>query len=45
VTLGLIGALLGALNVSSDFSAATQGLVLIGLLALRAVASETEDES
>jgi ribose transport system ATP-binding protein len=38
VTLALIGALLGALGVSSDFNAAAQGLVLIALLAMRSIA-------
>ena len=43
VTLALIGALLGALGVNSDFNAATQGAVLIALLAMRYLArSETE---
>jgi ribose transport system ATP-binding protein len=37
VTLSLIGALLGLLSVSSDFTVAAQGLVLIGLLAVRAL--------
>lgn len=37
VTLALIGALLGALGVSSDFNAAAQGLVLIALLAMRSL--------
>jgi ribose transport system ATP-binding protein len=38
VTLALIGALLGALGVSSDFNAAAQGAVLIALLAMRYLA-------
>ncbi len=38
VTLALIGALLGALGVNSDFNAATQGAVLIALLAMRYLA-------
>ena len=43
VTLALIGALLGALGVSSDFNAAAQGAVLIALLAMRYLArSEAE---
>jgi ribose transport system ATP-binding protein len=43
VTLALIGALLGVLGVSSDFNAAAQGAVLIGLLAMRyLVRSEAE---
>ena len=32
----LIGALLGALNVSTDYNAAVQGLLLLGMLGLRA---------
>jgi ribose transport system ATP-binding protein len=44
MTLSLIGALLGALNVSSDFNAATQGLVLIALLAMRSLTAERGDE-
>ena len=43
VTLALIGALLGVLGVNSDFNAATQGAVLIALLAMRYFArSEAE---
>jgi ribose transport system ATP-binding protein len=43
VTLAFIGALLGALGVNSDFNAATQGAVLIMLLAMRYLArSEAE---
>jgi ribose transport system ATP-binding protein len=37
VALSLIGALLGTLNVSSDFNAAVQGLLLVIILALRAL--------
>ena len=37
VALSLIGALLGMLNVSSDFNAAVQGVLLLVILALRAV--------
>jgi ribose transport system ATP-binding protein len=44
VTLALIGALLGALSVNSDFNAAAQGAVLILLLAMRYFASRTEVE-
>ncbi len=40
VTLAMIGALLGTMNVSSDFNAATQGLVLIGLLVLRSMTAK-----
>jgi ribose transport system ATP-binding protein len=43
VTLAFIGALPGALGVNSDFNAATQGAVLIMLLAMRYLArSEAE---
>ncbi|MDR3374773.1 MAG: ATP-binding cassette domain-containing protein [Ancalomicrobiaceae bacterium] len=44
VTLSLIGALLGVLGVSSDFNAATQGLVLIALLTLRSLMADRRDE-
>ncbi|WDR01299.1 ABC transporter permease [Devosia algicola] len=44
VTLALIGALLGVLNVSSDFNAATQGLVLIALLAMWSFVNRQEGE-
>ncbi|SDR60856.1 ATP-binding cassette domain-containing protein [Paraburkholderia tuberum] len=37
VALSLIGALLGTLNVSSDFNAAVQGVLLLVILALRAL--------
>jgi ribose transport system ATP-binding protein len=37
VALSLIGALLGTLNVSSDFNAAVQGMLLVIILALRAL--------
>ncbi|QCP50317.1 ATP-binding cassette domain-containing protein [Trinickia violacea] len=37
VALSLIGALLGTLNVSSDFNAAVQGVLLVVILALRAL--------
>jgi ribose transport system ATP-binding protein len=36
IVLSLIGALLGALNVSTDYNAAVQGLLLLGMLGLRA---------
>ncbi|MCF3936514.1 ATP-binding cassette domain-containing protein [Acuticoccus sp. M5D2P5] len=42
VTLSLIGALLGALGVSTDFNAAVQGLLMISVLGLRALV-ERED--
>lgn len=44
VTLSLIGALLGTLNVSSDFNAATQGLILIALLTLRSLTADRRSE-
>jgi ribose transport system ATP-binding protein len=44
ITLALIGALLGALGVNSDFNAAAQGLVLIMLLAVRYLADRSEAE-
>ncbi|WP_038360478.1 ATP-binding cassette domain-containing protein [Bosea sp. 117] len=43
LTLALIGALLGALNVSTDYNAAVQGCLLIGMLVLRAAAARRED--
>jgi ribose transport system ATP-binding protein len=39
VTLSLIGALLGMLDVSSDYNAAVQGLLLLMILAVKAVAT------
>ncbi|MDE3174594.1 MAG: ATP-binding cassette domain-containing protein [Pseudomonadota bacterium] len=39
VTLSLIGALLGMLNVSPDYNAAVQGLLLLGMLVLRSAAN------
>jgi ribose transport system ATP-binding protein len=44
ITLVLIGALLGALGVSSDYNAAAQGVVLIGLLAMRYFVKQSEAE-
>jgi ribose transport system ATP-binding protein len=44
VTLSLIGALLGVLGVSTDFNAATQGLVLIALLTMRSLMADRRDE-
>ncbi|HSI41346.1 MAG TPA: ATP-binding cassette domain-containing protein [Xanthobacteraceae bacterium] len=38
LTLALIGALLGALNVSTDYNAAVQGGLLLAMLVLRTVA-------
>ena len=39
LTLALIGALLGALGVSSDYNAAVQGCLLLAMLILHALAS------
>ncbi len=39
VTLSLIGALLGFLGISTDFNAAVQGALLLGILALRTALS------
>jgi ribose transport system ATP-binding protein len=39
ITLSLIGALLGMLNVSSDYNAAVQGVLLLMILALKTFAS------
>ncbi|GJH29404.1 ATP-binding cassette domain-containing protein [Caballeronia novacaledonica] len=44
VTLALIGALLGTLNVSSDFNAAVQGALLVVILALRALVTRNGSE-
>ncbi|MEM5318416.1 ATP-binding cassette domain-containing protein [Paraburkholderia sp. JHI869] len=44
VALSLIGALLGSLNVSSDYNAAVQGLLLVIILALRALAVRKGNE-
>jgi ribose transport system ATP-binding protein len=44
VTLALIGALLGMLNVSSDYNAAVQGVLLLAILALRTVATSGRSE-
>lgn len=43
VLLSLIGALLGALNVSTDYNAAVQGLLLLGVLALRTLLARREE--
>ncbi len=40
ITLSLIGALLGMLNVSSDYHAAVQGVLLLIILALKTLASK-----
>ncbi|MDQ0390536.1 ATP-binding cassette domain-containing protein [Labrys monachus] len=44
VTLALIGALLGMMNVPSDFTAAVQGVLLLAILALRAAVAGGRDE-
>ncbi|MGF6441318.1 ATP-binding cassette domain-containing protein [Paraburkholderia youngii] len=44
VALALIGALLGTLNVSSDFNAAVQGALLVVILALRSLVSRNGSE-
>jgi ribose transport system ATP-binding protein len=44
VTLSLIGAMLSALSVSSDFNAATQGLVLVALLSLRSLVADRRSD-
>ncbi|MDG4878800.1 ATP-binding cassette domain-containing protein [Mesorhizobium sp. WSM4935] len=44
VTLSLIGALLGTLSVSSDYNAASQGLILIALLTLRSLTADHRSE-
>ncbi|MGN6550071.1 MAG: ATP-binding cassette domain-containing protein [Pararhizobium sp.] len=44
VTLSLIGALLGMLNVNSDFNAAVQGLLLLVILAFRALVAKEDEE-
>jgi ribose transport system ATP-binding protein len=45
VTLALIGALLGMLDVNSDYNAAVQGALLLAILAMRtAAASGRNDE-
>ncbi len=42
VTLSLIGALLGALDVSTDYNAAVQGCLLLAMLVLRAAVDRRE---
>jgi ribose transport system ATP-binding protein len=43
VTLGLLGALLGVLSVSSNFNPAVQGLLLLAILAFRAVLGRKDE--
>lgn len=42
LTLALVGALLGALSVSTDYNAAVQGCLLLSMLVLRAFAERRE---
>ncbi|MBS7543859.1 ATP-binding cassette domain-containing protein [Ancylobacter oerskovii] len=44
LTLALIGALLGALDVSTDYNAAVQGCLLLAMLMLRALAGRRGEE-
>jgi ribose transport system ATP-binding protein len=44
ITLSLIGALLGMLNVNSDYNAAVQGLLLLVILAFRALVARGGEE-
>ncbi|HEY1944999.1 MAG TPA: ATP-binding cassette domain-containing protein [Roseiarcus sp.] len=44
VTLSLIGALLGMLNVSPDYNAAVQGLLLLSILALKTATTRRSHE-
>ncbi|MBV9653055.1 MAG: ATP-binding cassette domain-containing protein [Acetobacteraceae bacterium] len=43
--LTLLGAVLGALNVSTDYNAAVQGCLLLAMLAMRVLAGRREDQS
>ena len=45
VTLSLIGALLGMLNIGGDFNAATQGILLLAILAFRNFANRHREEA
>ncbi|CAO3440753.1 ATP-binding cassette domain-containing protein [Azospirillum endophyticum] len=45
VTLSLIGSLLSFLDISTDYNAAVQGLLLIGILALRTLIDRKETEA
>ncbi|MBP2302673.1 ATP-binding cassette domain-containing protein [Azospirillum picis] len=45
VTLSLIGSLLSFLDISTDYNAAVQGLLLIGILALRTMIDRKETEA
>ena len=44
VTLALIGALLGMLSIPSNLNPATQGLLLLAILAVRSLSNPTEDD-
>jgi ribose transport system ATP-binding protein len=44
ITLSLIGAFLGMLNVSSDYNAAVQGILLVLILALKTVVGRRSSE-
>lgn len=43
--LTLLGAVLGAINVSTDYNAAVQGCLLLGMLALRVLALSRESQA
>lgn len=45
ITLSLIGALLGMLNIASDLNAATQGVLLLAILAFRNFANRRTEEA
>lgn len=45
ITLSLIGALLGMLNIASDLNAATQGILLLAILAFRNFANRRTEEA
>jgi ribose transport system ATP-binding protein len=44
VTLTLIGALLGMLSIPSNLNPATQGLLLLAILGLRALSAPAEED-
>lgn len=45
ITLSLIGALLGMLNIAGDLSAATQGILLLAILAFRNFANRRSEDA
>ncbi len=45
VTLSLLGALLGMLNIPSDLNPATQGLLLLAILAVRSLSVRKEEDT